>query len=72
MLNAYLCRLRVKYLKRNCMFHGQANSKVESLLHMQEFCEHLKALMQSLNLAFSLTGMSELIQRVCVKMKGKN
>lgn len=54
------------------MFHGQANNKVESLLHMQEFCEHLKALMQSLNLAFSLTGMSELIQRVCVKMKGKN
>lgn len=60
---------RGKYLKHNSVFHGQANNKVESLIHMQEFCKHFKAPMQSLNLAFSLAGMSKLIQRVSVKMK---
>lgn len=54
-------------------FHGKAKDAVEeeSLLFMQEFHEHLEALMGSLKLVFSLTETSELTQRVCDKMKGE-
>lgn len=37
---------RVKYLKDSSIFQGQANNKVESLLHMQEFRKHLKAMFE--------------------------
>lgn len=48
--------------KQNSTFHGKVEE--ESLLFMQEFHEHLEAPMGSLNLVFSLTGTSELTQRV--------
>lgn len=71
MLNVYVCRWEGKISegKHNSTFHGKANDQVEeeSLLFMKEFHEHLETPVGNLNLVFSLTGMSELTQTLCVK-----